>query len=66
MLKMVVTAAVVFVVLYIAAEIGDRHGFSPLSKIARAFDSMPAVPNPPVSAPPAGTAGDAPAESVVA
>jgi hypothetical protein len=67
MTQMVVIAVLVFAVMYTLAEIGDRHGFSPLSKIARAFDSRPVIVNPPpvTASPDVPSAGVAGAESVV-
>jgi len=41
MLNTLALIVAVFIVLTIAVEIGDRHGFSPLSKLARAFDARP-------------------------
>lgn len=43
MLKLIVVAILVFAVMTTIVEVGDRHGFSPLSKLARAFDARPAI-----------------------
>lgn len=43
MLKLVMVALIVTMLVIVAQEIGDRRGFSPLSKIAQAFDARPAT-----------------------